>query len=204
MDLSDMETFCELSSPSTPKAEDIQPNGIAFADQWFSQTSTYDIFEEMEETRSLDQMCGAFETTSTTSTAPNSPAENDFSSLQTTLEITDDDLRNLPVKELNQKMRDLPKHAALKLRKRRRSLKNRGYALNCRNKRVNENIELEATNQRLLTEVAEIKDELSKTIKERDMFKKKYERINTVFSTLCTTSAITLPPLKAVVSKRKT
>lgn len=193
MDLKDMEKFCELPSPLTPK-DNTQPNGIALTDEWFSQTSTYDIFEEMEETSSFNQMCGAFETTSTTSTAPNSPAVDTF-------EISDDDLRNLPVKKLNQKLRDLPKIEAVKMRKRRRSLKNRGYALNCRNKRVNENEELQITNTKLLREVEKIKDELSKAIKERDTYKQKYERINNVFSTLCTTSAMSTMKLGVPVSK---
>lgn len=195
MDLKDMEKFCELPSPLTPK-DNTQPNGIALTDEWFSQTSTYDIFEEMEETSSFNQMCGAFETTSTTSTAPNSPAVDTF-------EISDDDLRNLPVKKLNQKLRDLPKNEAVKMRKRRRSLKNRGYALNCRNKRVNENEELQITNTKLLREVEKIKDELSKAIKERDTYKQKYERINNVFSTICTTSAMTLPAMKLSVPVSK-
>ncbi|XP_031555992.1 transcription factor MafK-like [Actinia tenebrosa] len=186
MDLGDMEKFFELQSPLTPK-ENEQLNGFPLDDAWFSKTATYDIFEEMEETQK-EFICGAFETTSTISTAPNSPAVNDYD----TFEITDEELRNLPVKQLNQKLRDLPKIEASKLRKRRRSLKNRGYALNCRNKRVTENEQLQKTNIKLRIEVAKIKEELSKAVRERDIFKQKYERINSVFSTICTTSAMTL------------
>jgi hypothetical protein len=192
MDLSGMENFCDLKNHTK---ENPQPNdhwtGLSLSDEWFNQTTpSYDIFEEMEnETSTGYDTCGAFETASTTSTAPTSPAISD---LRIVDQMTDKELTNLPVRELNKQLRNLPKNDALKLRRRRRSLKNRGYALNCRNKRLSENDELQNENQRLQQEVKELAEELLKTTEERDMFKKKYDRINSVFSTLCTTSALNL------------
>jgi len=47
-------------------------------------------------------------------------------------EITDQEIANLPVQELNKLLRNVPREEAARIRKRRRNLKNRGYSLSCR------------------------------------------------------------------------
>ena len=92
-------------------------------------------------------------------------------------QINDDDLVNLPIQDLNKRLRNLPRAAAQKLRKRRRSLKNRRYATSCRQRRTALKESLQTYNQRLKVQLGEIKESLNKTVKDRDAYKNKYERL---------------------------
>ncbi|XP_020897742.1 transcription factor MafK-like [Exaiptasia diaphana] len=107
------------------------------------------------------------------------------------LPISDDDLESMSVRDLNQKIRhlELTKPQIQAIRKRRRSLKNRGYALSCRHRRVTENEELSKENEKLNKELKKLRDELTRTLKERDSFKKKYEKVSNYFNTM-TASAL--------------
>lgn len=109
--------------------------------------------------------------------------------------IDDEDITQLSVRDLNKKIRSLAltKKQIQVIRKRRRSLKNREYALVCRSRRVNENEELEKKNKDLRKELKKLKDELSKMTKERDVVKQQYDKMKTYFNTLCTTSALSFP-----------
>ena len=95
--------------------------------------------------------------------------------------ISDDDLVNLPIQELNKRLKTLPRAEAQKLRKRRRILKNRSYATSCRQRRVASDESLKAQNQRLKDQLREIKEILRKTIGDRNLYKSKCERLEGLF-----------------------
>ena len=92
-------------------------------------------------------------------------------------QINDEDLVNLPIQDLNKRLRNLPRFEAQKLRKRRRSLKNRRYATSCRQRRTAVKESLQTHNQRLKVQLGEIKENLNKTMKDRDAYRNKYERL---------------------------
>ena len=72
-------------------------------------------------------------------------------------ELTDHEIANLPVQEVNKLLRTIPWEEARRLRKRRRTLKNRGYSLSCRlrkqrehNDVINENISFKNLHRELI------------------------------------------------------
>lgn len=87
--------------------------------------------------------------------------------------INDALLLQLPVRDLNKRLQGISKEEVLKLKQKRRTLKNRGYAQSCRTKRMNQRIELEKSNQALMGEMQKMRVELSRVIVERDMYKQK-------------------------------
>ncbi|KAK9511003.1 hypothetical protein O3M35_005662 [Rhynocoris fuscipes] len=91
--------------------------------------------------------------------------------------INDDMLTQLSVRELNKRLHGFPREAVVKLKQKRRTLKNRGYAQNCRSKRLQQRHQLEVTNRNLHVELQKIKLELTRIIHERDMYKYRYEQL---------------------------
>jgi len=83
-------------------------------------------------------------------------------------DLSEDQLIALPVRELNKKLHGLPKEVVTKLKQKRRTLKNRGYAQNCRTKRLQQRNQLEEKNKLLHKDVQRL-------IQERDMYKAKFE-----------------------------
>lgn len=121
-----------------------------------------------------------FDASSTISSEPKSPQN-----LQDCSEhITDEEIINLPIRVLNKRLRNLPKWEIQKIRKRRRSLKNRGYASSCRQRRVAIKECLETQNQRLKMQLTETKEKLNTAVKERDTYKTKYEQLRQLLMTL--------------------
>ena len=84
--------------------------------------------------------------------------------------ISDEELVNMPVRDLNRqlKMRGLTRDEIVRMKQRRRTLKNRGYAASCRTKRLEQKDDLESershvevTMESLIEENMQIRDEIS-------------------------------------------
>jgi len=89
-------------------------------------------------------------------------------------EISDEAIENLRVPELNKLLRGVPRDEAVKIRRKRRNLKNRGYALRCRMRRQQFQEDLFNENQLLKRQLEDDKEKLRKVLKERNIFKKKF------------------------------
>lgn len=87
--------------------------------------------------------------------------------------INDSLLLQLPVRDLNKRLQGISKEEIARLKQKRRTLKNRGYAQSCRTKRMNQRIELENANRLLMLELQKMKSELSRVAQERDLFKQR-------------------------------
>uniref|UniRef100_A0A0N5BML6 Neural retina-specific leucine zipper protein n=1 Tax=Strongyloides papillosus TaxID=174720 RepID=A0A0N5BML6_STREA len=73
------------------------------------------------------------------------------------LDLTDEELAHLSVRQLNQRLQGYDQVVVAKLKQKRRTLKNRGYALNCRVRRLQSQHQLEEINQKLRNEVASLR-----------------------------------------------
>jgi hypothetical protein len=93
--------------------------------------------------------------------------------------IDDDDLVSLPVRELNRRLQGCPKNEVQRLKQKRRTLKNRGYAQNCRSKRMQQKSELETTNKSLLKKIADLKHQLNISVRERDFYRQRCHLLKT-------------------------
>jgi len=73
--------------------------------------------------------------------------------------VSDNELVNLSVKDLNKMLKGLTRDEVQKLKQRRRTLKNRGYAANCREKRISQKEVLEVEKHDLKAEVDRLQRE---------------------------------------------
>lgn len=91
--------------------------------------------------------------------------------------IHDDELVAMTVKELNKLLKGLPKDEMIKLKQRRRTLKNRGYAANCREKRMTQKEILEGEKDGLRAEVERLQRENDVVKLELNSLKNKYDAL---------------------------
>lgn len=91
--------------------------------------------------------------------------------------LSDDELVAMSVRELNQHLRGLTKDDMVRLKQRRRTLKNRGYAASCRIKRVTQKEELERQKSQLQLEVEKLARENASMRLELDALRAKYEAL---------------------------
>ncbi|KAG7504134.1 Transcription factor [Solea senegalensis] len=103
--------------------------------------------------------------------------------------LSDDELVAMSVRELNQHLRGLTKDDVVRLKQRRRTLKNRGYAASCRIKRVTQKEELERQKIDLQQEVDKLARENASMRLELDALRAKYEALQ------CFARTVTRGPL---------
>lgn len=98
--------------------------------------------------------------------------------------FTEKELRELSVKELNRllKERGLTKEEVARVKHRRRTLKNRGYAQHSRLRRIETKNNLESEKKSLLQELEQLQQQLAAAARERDIFKAKYVKLLTQVS----------------------
>ena len=97
------------------------------------------------------------------------------------LEITDQEIANLRVQELNKLLRNVPWQEAVRIRKRRRKLKNRGYSLSCRLRKQRVLEDLIGENTSLKKNLEDGKWKLLKVWKEKEAYKNKYLQLQKCF-----------------------
>merc|ERR1719278_536676 len=82
------------------------------------------------------------------------------------------ELVTLSVRELNKRLHGFPREDVVKLKQKRRTLKNRGYAQNCRSKRLVQRQDLETNNRQLANSGERMRMQLEMVERERDTYKR--------------------------------
>ncbi|CAH0557724.1 unnamed protein product [Brassicogethes aeneus] len=98
-----------------------------------------------------------------------------YSTCSEDIGLNDDMLMTLSVRELNKRLHGCPREEVVRLKQKRRTLKNRGYAQNCRSKRLQQRQDLETTNRSLQVELHRLKNELARVAQERDILKQRLQ-----------------------------
>ncbi|XP_052889025.1 transcription factor MafK isoform X1 [Anopheles moucheti] len=94
-------------------------------------------------------------------------------------DISDDELVSITVRDLNRtlKMRGLTREEIVRMKQRRRTLKNRGYAASCRIKRIEQKDELETEKSQEWRDMELMHEETGRLQDEADSLRNKYEAL---------------------------
>ncbi|KAJ8706154.1 hypothetical protein PYW07_010931 [Mythimna separata] len=94
-------------------------------------------------------------------------------------EISDDELVSISVRDLNRqlKMRGLTRDQIVRMKQRRRTLKNRGYAASCRIKRIEQKDELETEKSQEWHDMELMQDENNRIRDEVEALRGKYDAL---------------------------
>jgi len=84
--------------------------------------------------------------------------------------LSDDELMTMSTRELNRRLQSVSSDERNRLKHRRRTLKNRGYAQTCRTRRLDDQHKLKDTNGALIAEVNELKETICTLTAERDFY----------------------------------
>lgn len=91
--------------------------------------------------------------------------------------LTEEQLVSLTARDLNRICREMPEDVVKQLKKRRRTLKNRGYAYNSRVRRVTQKTALETERDDLKTQIQQLTDRCRFLEKEADQWKRKAQTL---------------------------
>ena len=89
--------------------------------------------------------------------------------------ISDDQLAQYSARDINRLCKGYSEEVVKQLKKRRRTLKNRGYASNSRVRRLQQKNELESTKNQLQQEVMKLRQDIVEMRKQRDYYKNRAE-----------------------------
>lgn len=98
-----------------------------------------------------------------------------YSTCSTEDALNDELLMSLSVRELNKRLHGCPREEVVRLKQKRRTLKNRGYAQNCRSKRLQQRHDLETTNRTLYNDLQRVRSELARVSEECDRLKQRLQ-----------------------------
>ncbi|KAK6726617.1 hypothetical protein RB195_004752 [Necator americanus] len=110
----------------------------------------------------MDPYCKPSPSYTSHSTSPTLPSlSSSTAQSPTNLEVTDEELQRISVRQLNQRLQGHDRQVVTMLKQKRRTLKNRGYALNCRVRRIQNQLQLEADNIQLRDQIRSLVQTLS-------------------------------------------
>lgn len=106
---------------------------------------------------SNQQLLSPVSSVSSSSRTSGSPSPHCFGNL------SDEELAQISVRQLNQKLMGQDRNVVMQWKQKRRTLKNRGYALNCRARRVQNQMQLETDNLMLRNQIKVLREALTET-----------------------------------------
>lgn len=170
LDTSWMNSLSNVGKNTNNFARDAAFNGDTISNYLSFENSTLvdedDADSESESVTSSDQV---------PSPSPSEEGKYQFSQFH----IGDEELMSLSVKDLNShvKQKGISKEEATHIKKRRRTLKNRGYAHSCRMKRIQEKSSLQAGKQDLEKRNSELVREVEDVTTERNNLKQSMQQV---------------------------